>query len=127
MDNCLTTEQQNALIEDVLKSQSLARMPHDLTASVMARIQVSERPALITWNDFAVALVIVLTIGTLFITARYLPPIALMKIRIQGILLYQTLILNAYWLVPALLFGVAALFAGFSIPLLLKMTADDGR
>ena len=124
MDNCL---EQDALVEDALKSQPLALMPRSITANVMSRIQVEQRPALVTWNDFAIALVIALTIGALFITAQSLPPVALAKLRIQGILLYQDLILNARWLIPALLFSLAALFAGLSIPPLLKMTTDDGR
>lgn len=117
MDNRL---EQDALIEDVLKSQPLAPMPRSITADVMSRILVEQRPALVTWNDFAIALVIALTIGALFITVQSLPPVALAKLRIQGILLYQAFIINASWLVPALLFGLAALFAGLSIPPLLK-------
>ena len=124
MDNHL---EQDALIEDALNSQPLAPMPRSITSNVMSRIQVEERPALITWNDFAIALVIALTIGALFITAQSLPPVALAKLRIQGILLYQDFIVNARWLVPTLLFGLALLFASFSIPPLLKMTTDDRR
>ena len=124
MDNRL---EQDALIEGALKSQPLAPMPRSITANVMSRIQVEQRPALVTWNDFAIAFVIVLTIGALVITAQSMPALALAKLRIQGILLYQDLIVNARWLVPALLFSLAALFAGLSIPPLLKMTTDDGR
>lgn len=121
MDNRL---EQDALIEDALKNVPLAPMPRDITASVMARIQVDKRPALVTWNDFAIALVIALTIGALFITVQSLPPIALAKLRIQGILLYQGFIVNARWLVPTIFFGLAALFAGLSIPPLFKMTTN---
>ena len=121
MDNRLG---QNVLIEDALKSQPLTLMPRSITSNVMSRIQVEQRPALVTWNDFAIAFVIALTIGALFITAQSLPPIALAKLRIQGILLYQGFIVNARWLVPTLLFGGAALLAGLSIPPLLRMTAD---
>lgn len=121
MDNRL---EQDALVEDALKSQPLAPMPRSITTNVMSRIQVEQRPALVTWNDFAIALVIALTIGALFITAQSLPPVALAKLRIQGILFYQDLIVNARWLVPALLFSLAALFAGLSIPPLLKMTTN---
>ena len=124
MDNRL---EQDALIEDALNSQPLAPMPRSITANVMARIQVEKRPALVTWNDFAIALVIALTIGALFITAQSLPLVALAKLRIQGILLYQDFIVNARWLVPTLLFGLALLFASFSIPSLLKITTDDRR
>ena len=121
MDNRL---EQDALIEDALKNVPLAPMPRDITASVMARIQVNKRPALVTWNDFAIALVIALSIGAIFITVQSLPPIALAKLRIQGILLYQGFIVNARWLVPAIFFGLAALFAGLSIPPLFKMTTN---
>ena len=124
MDNRL---EQDALIEDTLKSQPLAPMPHSITANVISRIQVEQRPALVTWNDFIIALVIALTIGALVITTQSMPALALAKLRIQGILLYQDLIVNARWLVPALLFSLAALFAGLSIPPLLKMTTDDER
>ena len=121
MDNRL---EQDALIEDALKNVPLAPMPRDITASVMARIQVDKRPALVTWNDFVIALVIALSIGAIFITVQSLPPIALAKLRIQGILLYQGFIVNARWLVPTIFFGLAALFAGLSIPPLFKMTTN---
>jgi hypothetical protein len=124
MDNRL---KQDALIEDALKSQPLTPMPRSITANVMSRIRVEQRPALLTWNDFVIALVIALTIGGLFIAYQNLPPVALAKLRIQGILLYQGFIVNARWLVPAFFFGLAALFAGLSIPPLLKMTVDDRR
>lgn len=124
MDNRL---KQDALIEDALKSQPLAPMPRNITANVMSRIQVEKRPALITWNDFAVALVIIVTVGAVYITLQSLPPVVLAKLRIQAILLYQDFIVNARWLVPTLFFGLAALFAGLSVPPLLRMTMDDGR
>ncbi|MCB9112671.1 MAG: hypothetical protein H6634_15610 [Anaerolineales bacterium] len=120
MDNRLTPEQQDALIEDALNSYPLAPMPRSITADVMARIQADERPALVTWNDFAIALVIALTVGALFVAFQNLPPIALAKLRMQWILLYHGFILNARWLVPSIFFGAAALSAGLSIPPLLK-------
>ncbi len=122
MDNHL---EQDALIEDALKSQPLAPMPRDITASVMARIQVDQRPALVTWNDFVIALVIVLTIGALFIAAQSLPPIALAKLRIQGILLYQDFIVNARWLVPSIMFGLAALLSALTIPSLIQIAGKQ--
>ena len=121
MDNRL---EQDVLIEDALKNIPLAPMPRSITLDVMARIQVDKRPALVTWNDFAVALVIALTVGALFITAQSLPPVVLAKLRIQGILLYQDFIVNARWFVPTVLFDLALLFAGLSIPPLFKMTAN---
>ncbi len=124
MDNRL---KQDALIEDALQNYPLAPMPHDITTSVMTRIEMEKRPSLFTWTDFAVALVIALTIGASFIAIQSLPPVALAKLRIQGILLYQDIVVNARWLVPAVLFGAAAFFSALAIPSLLKMTTDDRR
>ena len=124
MDNRL---KQDALIEDVLKSQHLAEMPYSVTPDVMARIKTEKRPVLITWNDLILSLVIALSIGALFFTAQSLPPIMFAKLRIQGILLYQDILVNARWLVPSLLFGVAALLSALTIPTLFKMTIDQRR
>jgi hypothetical protein len=124
MDNRLTPEQENAIIEDALQNFSLAPMPRSITPNVMARIQKDTRPALITWNDFALSFVIALCVGALIFAAQSLPPILLAKLRIEGILLYQYFLVNARWLVPSLMFGLAALLAALTIPSLYKMTND---
>ncbi len=118
MDNNLNPEQQNAIIEDALKNIPLAPMPRSITIDVMSRIQKNTRPVLVTWNDFALSLVIALCIGALFFTVQSLPPILLTKIRIQGILLYQDFLVNARWLVPTVLFGLAAFLSALTIPYL---------
>jgi len=118
MDNHLTPEQENAIIEDALNNYPLAPMPRSITTDVMARIQKDTRPTLITWNDFALSMVIALCIGALIITVQSLPPILLAKIHIQGILLYQDFLVNARWLVPALFFGLAAFLSALTIPYL---------
>ena len=124
MDNRL---KQDALIEDALKSQPLAPMPRSITADVMARIQKDTRPALITWNDFALSLVIALCIGALFFTLQNLPPVMLVKIRIQGILLYQGFLVNMRWLIPTLFFGLGAFLAALTIPMLYQMMVGRRR
>ena len=121
MDNRL---KQDALIEDALKSQPLVPMPRSITADVMTRIQSDQRPSLVTWNDLVLSLVITVSIGALFFTVQSLPPIMLAKLRIQGILLYQDFLVNARWLVPAAMFGLAAFLAALTIPALIKMTVD---
>ncbi len=118
MDNRLTPEQERALIEDALKNYPLAPMPRSITVNVMARIQKEVHPAFITWNDFALSIVIAVCIGALFFTMQSLPPIMVAKIRIQGILLYQDILVNVRWLVPAVLFGLAAFFFALTIPFL---------
>jgi hypothetical protein len=118
MDNRLTPEQKDALIERTLHDIPLAPMPRDITASVMARIQAAPAPRLfqVTWNDFAIALTITLCVVALFFTVQNLPPIMLTKIRIQGILFYQDILVNARWLIPVALFGAAAFFSALTIP-----------
>lgn len=118
---------QDALIDDALRSQPLAPMPHSVTPNVMARIQVDKRPALLTWNDVAIAFVIALTIGALFITFQNLPSIALTKLHIQGILLYQYFLVNMRWLIPATLFGLSAFFAVLTLPTLFQMMTNRQR
>ena len=119
MDNRL---EQDALIEDALQNYPLTPMPRDITASVMARIQTTSapRPFQVTWNDFAIALTITLCVVALFFTAQNLPPIMLTKIRIQGILFYQDILVNARWLIPSVLFGLAAFLSALTIPYLQK-------
>jgi len=121
MDHRLTPQQEDKLIESALSSQSLAPMPRSITVDVMARIQKDTRPQLVTWNDFVLSLVIALSIGALFFTVQSLPPIMVAKIRIQGILLYQDILVNARWLVPATIFGLAAVLSALTIPTLIQM------
>jgi hypothetical protein len=118
MDNRLI---QDTLIEDALQSQPLALMPRSVTAEVMARIQTNTRPSLVTWNDFVLSLTIALSIGAVFFAVQSLPPIMLAKLHIQGILLYQDLLVNARWLAPSLLCGVAAFLSALTIPSLVQM------
>ena len=121
MDNRL---KQDAQIEDALQSYPLAKMPRSITLDVMARIQTDTRPKLITWNDFALSLVLALSISAVFFAMQSLPPIMLAKLRIQGILLYQGFLVNARWLVPSLLFGGAAVLSALTIPSLVRMTIN---
>jgi len=118
---------QDAQIEDALRSQPLVEMPHSITVDVMARIQTEKRPALVTWNDFVLSLVIAISIGALFFTAQSLPPIMLAKLHIQSILLYQDILVNARWLLPSLLFVAAAFLSALTIPTLIKMTMEQRR
>ena len=127
MDHRLTPQQEDKLIESALNSQSLAPMPRSITVDVMARIQTNKRPALVTWNDLVLSLVIALSIGALFFTAQSLPPIMVAKIRIQGILLYQDFLVNMRWLVPSIFFGLGAFLAALTLPMLYQMTVERRR
>jgi len=124
MDNRL---KQDALIEDTLKSQPLAPMPRSLTLDVMARIQKDKRPAILTWNDFALSFVIAACLAAVWFALQNLPPLMLAKLRIQSILLYQDFLVNARWLIPSLLFGLGAILAALTIPMLYQMAVDRRR
>jgi len=119
MDNRL---KQDALIEDALTSYPLAPMPRDITLNVMARIQQDTRPVIVSWRDFVLSFVIAASVTALWFATQNLPPILLAKIRIQGILLYQDFLVNARWMVPATMLGLAALLAVLSIPAMVQMT-----
>lgn len=118
---------QDTQIEDTLRSQPLAPMPRSIAADVMARIQTMDarRPAIITWNDFALSCVIAACIAAFWFASQHLPPVLLAKIRIQGILLYQAYLVNARWLVPTLMFGLAAFLAALTIPTLIRMMSEQ--
>ena len=124
MDNCL---KQDALIEDALKSYPLAPVPRDITLNVMARIQKDTRPSILTWSDFVLSSAIATCIAAVWFASQNLPPILLAKIRIQGILLYQDFLVNARWLVPAAMVGLAATLAALTIPALIQMTMRGRR
>lgn len=126
MDDRLIPEQE-AMLEDALKNFPLVPMPRSITPNVMARIQKDTRPTLITWNDFALSLVIALCVGALVFTVQSLPPILLAKLHIEGILLYQYFLVNARWLVPSLFFGIAAFLSALTIPTLIQMTMNRQR
>lgn len=123
MDNRLNPEQENAIIEDALKNIPLAPMPRSITPNVMARIQKDIRPRLVTWRDFGLSLSIALCFGALLFAIQNLPPIMVAKLRIQGILLYQDILINEHWLVPTLLFGLAAILFALTI----QLTTDHRR
>ncbi len=120
MDNSLTPEQQNSLIEDALHTYPLAPMPRDLTMDVMARIQTvpAPRPFRLAWSDFALALVLSLCVGAIWFSLDHLPPIWVAQLRKESILLYQHLLVNGRWLVPAILFGIAAFLSALTLPYL---------
>ena len=124
MDNRL---KQDALIEDALNSHPLAPMPRDITMNVMARIQKNTRPAIVTWTDFALSFVITACIAAMWFATQNLPPILLAKLRIQGILLYQDFLVNARWLVPAAMLGLAAFLVALALPSLFRTTIDHQR
>jgi hypothetical protein len=120
MDKRLNPEQTEAVIEDALHTFPLAPLPRDLTAEVMARIKASPapRPFRLTWNEIALGIVLALCVGALWTSLQFLPPLLVMQIRMQGILLYQDMVVLTRSLTPVLFFGVAAFLSALTIPYL---------
>ena len=119
---------EDMLIEDALKSQTLAPMPRSITADVMARIQTTPAPRFqLTRNDLILAIVLTVVFSAIFFALQTLPPHVSVQVRIQGILLWQRFLINARWLVPTVLFALAAMLAAITLPTLYQMTMDHRR
>jgi hypothetical protein len=95
-------------------------MPRDITADVMSRLQAvpAAHPFRFTWNDLLLGSVLAICMGAIWFSLQNLPPLVVVQIRKESILLYQQFLVNARWLLPALSFGSAAFFAALAIPIL---------
>lgn len=120
MDNSLTPEKQNRVIEDALQTYPVMPLPRDITSSVVSRIQTipAPHPFRLTWNDFALGIILSICIGAVWFSMYNLPPLVVAQIRKESILLYQQLIVNARWLIPVTFFGLAGLLSALTIPYL---------
>ena len=120
MDNPLTPDQQNVVIEDALDTYPVAPMPRTVTSNVMARIKTirAPRPFHLTWNDLVLAFIFSACIGAMWFSINNLPPLVVAQIRKESILLYQYLLVNMRWLIPVLSFGLAAFLSALTIPYL---------
>jgi hypothetical protein len=120
MDNQLTPDQQNVVIEEALYTYPIAPMPRPVTLEVMARIKTIPAPRAfhLTWNDLVLALIFSVCIGAMWFSINHLPPLVVAQIRKESILLYQEMLVNIRWLTPLLFFGLAAFFSALTIPYL---------
>ncbi|HKY54835.1 MAG TPA: hypothetical protein VJM08_11040 [Anaerolineales bacterium] len=101
MDSLLTPQEQEHIIEDALRSQPLAPMPRDITELVVVRLRNEPAPRFqLTRTDYLLAIVIALVLGAIIFSFQLLPPIVLLQMRIQGILLWQSFLVNYRWLLP---------------------------
>ena len=120
MDNSLTPEKQNSIIEDALYTYPVASMPRNITSDVMARIKSipAPRPFRFTWNDLLLGIVFSISIVAMWFSIYNLPPLVVAQIRKESILLYQHLLVNMRWLIPVLSFSLAAFLSALTIPYL---------
>ena len=119
---------QNEIIEASLHSYPTVSMPRSLTLDVMSRVHSTPAPRFrLTRNDLILALVLTLVCSSIFASLQLLPVQVVLQLRIQAILFWQSLIVNARWLVPMLFFGLATVLAALTLPALYKMTLNRGR
>lgn len=116
MDNPLTPEKQNILIEDALRTYPAASMPRDITADVLKRIQSAPRPFRFMRRDAVLGLAVLLCLGVVWFSLPYLPPIVIAQIRKESILFSQHLLVNVRWLIPAVSFSLAGFLSALTIP-----------
>lgn len=121
MDSLLTSNEQDKIIEDALHSYPLAQMPKDITTSVIARLRNEPAPRFqITRTDYLLAVVFTLVLGGIMLGFQFLPPIALLQMRIQGILLWQSFLVNYRWLLPLTSIMIGTVLAGIAFYQLLR-------
>ena len=120
MDNPLTPRNENRLLEDALESFPLASMPREITLDVLMRIRSSPqpRPFRLTWTDVLLAITLSLSIGAIWFSLQSLPPLVAAQVHKTSVLFYQYVFVNARWLIPVLLFGLAGFLGALTIPYL---------
>lgn len=120
MDNSLTPESQNRLIEEALHTYPVASIPRDISLDVISRIQTAPAPRAfrLAWSDLALSIVMSLCIAAVWFSLRNLPPIVVAQIRKESILFYQYMLVNARWLIPVVSFSVAGFVSALTLPYL---------
>ena len=74
----------------------------------------------LTRSDYLLAVALSLVLGAILFGFRSLPPHAFIQIRIQGILLWQSFLVNYRWLVPLTSIMLGSTLAGFAFLQLLR-------
>jgi len=117
---------QDAIIEDALHSQSMAKMPRSIKTDVMSRIQKDKRPSIFTWKDIVLAFGLVFSFRALLYALQNLPPILLAKLRIQGILVYQEFLIGSHSFGESLSYAVLAVFSILFLQYLYRLVTNKG-
>jgi hypothetical protein len=121
MDNLLIPNEQNEIIEDALRTYPLVQMPKSITESVMERVGNKPAPRFqITRTDYLLAIVLTLVLGAIMLSFQFLPPIVLLQLRIQSILLWQSFLVNYRWFLPLTSIILGTFLAGIAFYQLLR-------
>ena len=121
MDSLLTPNEQDQIIEDALRAYPLAKIPRDITESVLVQLYNEPVPRFhITHRDFILAIVLTLVLGGVILGFQFLPPIVVLQLRIQGILLWQSFLVNYRWFLPLTSIMLGTFLAGIAFYQLLR-------
>jgi hypothetical protein len=100
---------QDAAIEDALRTYPLTGPPADLTPGVVSRLRTEAAPRYrLTAPDLLSAAALALAIGAAWFGFDSLPAPALIHLRIQMILLWQDLLVHARWWLPLVTLAAGA-------------------
>jgi hypothetical protein len=129
MDNPLTPENENSLLEDAFETFPLASMPRDISMNVLRRIQSSPSPPRfrLAWSDLALAVALALSIAAVWFSLQNLPPLMAAQVHKTSILFYQYVLVNARLLIPTVSFGLAAFLSALTIPYLRQELTRQSR
>jgi hypothetical protein len=121
MDSLLTPNEQDQIIEDALRAYPLAKMPRDITETVMVQLYNEPAPRFhITRTDLILAIVFTLVLGGVILGFQFLPPIVVLQLRIQGILVWQSFLVNYRWFLPLTSIMLGTFLAGIAFYQLLR-------
>lgn len=116
MDDRLTPNIKDEMVEDALRTYPVTPLPGDLTSAVMSQIRQTSMPRFqITLSDLLIASVLTLGLVAAWVGIRFLPPIVFIQLRIQGILFWQSILVNARWLLPTSSIAVGIALAFFAV------------
>lgn len=121
MDNLLTPNEPDQIIDDALRSFPMAKMPRDITESVMLQLYSEPAPRFhLTRTDFILAVVFTLVLGAIILGFQFLPAIVILQLRIQGVLLWQSFLVNYRWFLPLTSIVLGTFLAGIAFYQLLR-------
>jgi hypothetical protein len=121
MDHLLTPDELDHLIEDALRSYPLAQMSKASTESVISRIRIEPMPRFqITRTDYLLSVVLTLVLGAIILGFQFLPQIVLLQLKIQGILLWQSFLVNYRWFLPSTSIVLGTFLVGIAFHQLLR-------
>jgi hypothetical protein len=120
-----TDRQAHAVVEAALQTYPRVQAPSRFAVRVMARVQANPgrlvaRPKFrLPWLELLVSVILMVTVGMVWLVWRILPPVYSAQLRVQGLIIWQQLGLLGQgemlaWLVPLAML-LAVVFLGGAV------------